>query len=284
MQELRGKVAVITGGASGIGRGFADRALEEGMKIVLADIEPGALDKAEKELQNAGAEVLAVRTDVSKADAVEDLAKRTLDKFGAVHLLFNNAGVASGGPIWQSTLKDWEWVLGVNLMGVVHGIRTFVPIMLQQNTEAHVVNTASMAGLLSTPGLGIYNVTKHGVVTLSETLALELAQAGAKIKVSVLCPGWINTRIHESSRNRPDELQNDNVPEPTPEAAARWEQMRQVIAAGLPTEQVADWVFEAIRSEKFYILTHPAWKPLIQVRMENILNERDPASGFGRAN
>ena len=177
MQELRDKVAVITGGASGIGRAFADRCLEEGVKMVLADIEQAALDKAAEELANAGADVLAVRTDVSKSGSVEDLAKRVLDRYGAVHLLFNNAGVASSGPVWQNTLADWEWVLGVNLMGVVHGIRTFVPIMLSQDADAHIVNTASMAGLLSTPGLGIYNVTKHGVVTLSETLALELQQA-----------------------------------------------------------------------------------------------------------
>ncbi len=281
MQELRGKVAVITGGASGIGRGFADRALEEGMKIVLADIEQSALDQAAHELQSAGAEVLAVPTDVSKVSDVEALAQRTLDKFGGVHLLFNNAGVASGGPIWQNTLADWEWVLGVNLMGVVHGIRTFVPIMLAQNSEAHIVNTASIAGLVSTPGLGVYNVTKHGVVTLSETLALELAQAGAKIKVSVLCPGWVNTRIMDSSRNRPAELQNAHEPPITPEATTRAEAMRQLVMSGIPPEQVADNVFDAIRNEKFYILTHPHWKPLIQARMENILNERSPASGFG---
>ncbi len=280
MQELRNKVAVITGGASGIGRAYADRALEEGMKIVVADIQPDALEQAERELKNAGADVLALRTDVSKSDQVEALAQRTLDAFGGVHVLFNNAGVGVGGPMWQNTLRDWEWILGVNLWGVIHGIRTFVPIMLAQAAEAHIVNTASMAGLLSTPGLGAYNVTKHGVVTLSETLALDLAAQGAQIKVSVLCPGWVKTRISDSSRNRPTELQN---PETAPAAdTISSDVVRQLVAGGIPAEQVADQVFEAIRSEKFYILTHPDWKPLIQRRTDNIINGRGPASGFGR--
>jgi NAD(P)-dependent dehydrogenase (short-subunit alcohol dehydrogenase family) len=279
MQELRNKVAVITGGASGIGRAFADRALEEGMKIVLADIEQGALDQAERALQKAGAEVLAVRTDVSKAQSVEDLAKRTLDTFGAVHLLFNNAGVG-GGSVSQGTLADWEWVMGVNLWGVIHGVRVFAPLMLQQNTEAHIVNTASMAGMIA-GGLGIYTVTKHAVVALSETLAGELQLQNAKVKVSVLCPGWVNTRIVDSGRNRPPELQNP-VGQVAPLAAnpAREEVVRQLVANGLKPEQVADLVFAAIREDKFYIFTHPEMKFLIQRRMENILNERNPAIGF----
>jgi len=285
MQELRDKVAVITGGASGIGRAFADRCLEEGVKMVLADIEQGALDKAAQELTNAGADVLAVHTDVSKSGSVEDLAKVVLDRYGAVHLLFNNAGVASSGPVWQNTLADWEWVLGVNLMGVVHGIRTFVPIMLSQNADAHIVNTASMAGLLSTPGLGIYNVTKHGVVTLSETLALELQQARARINVSVLCPGWVRTQIWDSGRNRPADLRNGLTQSASnvPAIDARTAQIPEAIATGLSPEQVADVVFDAIRRNRFYILTHPTWKPLIQQRMEHILNDRGPASGFGSA-
>jgi NAD(P)-dependent dehydrogenase (short-subunit alcohol dehydrogenase family) len=285
MQELRDKVAVITGGASGIGRALADRCLEEGVKIVLADIEQAALDKAAGELANAGADVLAVRTDVSKNGSVEDLAKRVLDRYGAVHLLFNNAGVASSGSVWQNTLADWEWVLGVNLMGVVHGIRTFVPIMLSQDADAHIVNTASMAGLLSTPGLGIYNVTKHGVVTLSETLALELQQARARINVSVLCPGWVKTQIWESSRNRPDDLRNGPTQPSSndPAVDASSAKIPEAIATGISPEQVADVVFDAIRRNRFYILTHPNWKPLIQQRMEHILNDRGPASGFGSA-
>lgn len=275
MQELRNKVAVITGGASGIGRALADRALEENMRIVLADVERDALDRAAGELQNAGAEVLAVRCDVSKPEAVDDLAKRTLDRFGAVHLLFNNAGVGSGGPIWEQSLDDWQWVLGVNLMGVVYGIHTFVPIMLAQNEPSHIVNTASMAGLVTSPGMGAYNVSKHGVVTLSETLALELAERHAPIKVSVLCPGWINTRIVEADRNRPGGPSGDD-------SSRMNAAIRRAIAHGLPAAQVADLVFAAVRSGKFYILTHPNWKPLILQRMQAILDEGEPANGMGR--
>jgi NAD(P)-dependent dehydrogenase (short-subunit alcohol dehydrogenase family) len=279
MQTFRDKVAVITGGASGIGRAVADRALEEGMRLVVADVEQSALDTTERELKQAGADVLAVRTDVSSAEQVEALAQRTLERFGAVHLLFNNAGVAVGGPIWEHTLRDWQWILGVNLWGVIHGVRTFVPLMLAQGGQAHIVNTASMAGLLSTPGLGAYNVTKHGVVTLSETLALDLAAQGANIKVSVLCPGWVKTRISDSARNRPPALQNTAAvqPDDRDDSVAR-----DLVAQGIAPEQVADLVFEAVHSEKFYILTHPTWKPLIQKRVENIVNERGPASGFGR--
>ncbi len=279
MQELRNKVAVITGGASGIGLACAERALEEGMRIVLADIQTDALAQAERELRDAGAEVLAVQTDVSKAEQVEALARRTLDTYGAVHVLFNNAGVAVAGPMWQNTLHDWEWIVGVNLWGVIHGIRSFVPLMLAQDTEAHIVNTASMAGLLSTPGLGAYNVTKHGVVTLSETLALDLAAQGARIKVSVLCPGWVRTRISDSERNRPPELQN--APEDAAPGGPGAEAVRQAVADGIAPEQVADLVFAAIRSEQFYILTHPDWKSLIQQRTDNILQGRGPASGYG---
>ena len=279
MQTFRDKVAVITGGASGIGRAVADRGLEEGMRLVVADVEQSALDTTERELKQAGADVLAVRTDVSSAEQVEALAQRTLERFGAVHLLFNNAGVAVGGPIWEHTLRDWQWILGVNLWGVIHGVRTFVPLMLAQGGEAHIVNTASMAGLLSTPGLGAYNVTKHGVVTLSETLALDLAAQGANIKVSVLCPGWVKTRISDSARNRPPALQNTAAVQPDDRGDSV---ARDLVAQGIAPEQVADLVFEAVRSEKFYILTHPTWKPLVQKRVENIVNERGPASGFGK--
>jgi NAD(P)-dependent dehydrogenase (short-subunit alcohol dehydrogenase family) len=180
---------------------------------------------------------------------------KTLAAYGAVHLLFNNAGVGAGSTVWESTLADWEWTLGVNLWGVIYGIHFFVPLMLEQNTECHIVNTASIAGLISGPGLGIYKVTKHGVVTLSETLYDELALRRAKIKVSVLCPGFINTRVMESARNRPAELQND------------------------PSEEkldAADKDFQAIRDEQFYILTHPELKGAIQTRMEDILLERNP--------
>ena len=277
MKEFQGKVAVVTGAASGIGRALAGKSAQEGMKVVLADIEEQALMQASQELKAAGASVLAVQTDVSKAGDVEALAQKAFDTYGAVHLLFNNAGVGAGAIIWESTLADWEWTLGVNLWGVIHGIRTFVPLMLGQQTEGHIVNTASIAGLTSGPGLGIYKVTKHGIVTLSETLYHELALRGAHIKVSVLCPGFVSTQILDSARNRPVQLQNDPTEERMgPESEAMLHFMRQAVQAGMPTHQVADIVFQAIRDETFYILTHPEWKEAIRVRMEDILQERNP--------
>src|ERR1044071_1599934 len=208
MKEFAGKVAVVTGAASGIGRGLAEACARERMKVVLADVDESALAQAERDLKDAGAEALAVRTDVSKAGDVEALARRTLEAFGAAHLLFNNAGVGAGTTVWESTLEDWQWVLGVNLWGVIHGVRTFVPLMLKQADECHIVNTASMAGLVSGPALGVYKVTKHGVVSLSETLQCELALMKSKVGVSVLCPAGVKTRVMESERNRPEELRN----------------------------------------------------------------------------
>ena len=278
MKEFKGKVAVVTGAASGIGRAIAERLAAEGMTLVLADIEEQALAKAEGELKAKGATALAVPTDVSKAGDVEALAKKTIDAFGAVHVVCNNAGVGPpGGPMWERTVADWQWVLGVNLWGVIHGIRTFIPIMRAQDTEGHIVNTASMAGLASAPWMGIYNVTKHAVVTLSETLYQELALMGVNVKVSVLCPAWVDTRLMDADRNRPAELQN-----PAQEAGGAQpdpirEVIRQLLATGLSPEQVAEDVFKAIRDEKLYILTHPEFKEAIRTRMENILEERNPA-------
>src|SRR5207248_8286700 len=221
MKDFQGKVAVVTGAASGIGRALAGKSMQEGMKVVLADVEESALKQAEDELKASGAEVLAVRTDVSKAGEVEALAQQAFATYGAVHLLCNNAGVGAGTTVWGSSLADWQWVLGVNLWGVIHGIHFFVPRMLAQGSEGHIVNTASAAGLISSPGLGIYKVAKHGVVTLSETLALELAARGAKLKASVLCPEWVNTRIMDAERNRPQGLRNAPAEQPVrPELVA----------------------------------------------------------------
>jgi NAD(P)-dependent dehydrogenase (short-subunit alcohol dehydrogenase family) len=274
MKEFKGKVAVVTGAASGIGRALAERSVQEGMKVVLADVEVEALAKTEADLKASGADVLAVPTDVSQARDVKALAEKTLEAFGAVHLLCNNAGVGSESAIWETTLEEWEWVMGVNLWGVIHGVRAFVPLMLAQNTDCHIVNTASLAGLISGPGLGVYKVTKHAVVSLSETLHHELAERGAKVRVSVLCPGVVNTRIMESARNRPG-----HVPPPAPPgpgSSMRWEALRQLMPAGMPPVQVADAVFAAVREERFYILTHPDGKEAIRTRMENIFQERDP--------
>lgn len=278
MKEFQDKVAVITGGASGIGRALAEKCIEEGMKVVLADIEEAALSRTVKELRARGADaLLAVQTDVSKAAAIEALAEQAYNSYGAVHLLFNNAGVGPGGPIWQNTVADWEWVLGVNLWGVIHGIHTFVPKMLEQSGEAYIVNTASMAGMITSPGLGAYCVSKFGVVALSEVLYKELALAGANVKVSVLCPGFIKTAIAESARNRQAEFK-DSEAEATPElvnteAGAR---LRQALEAGMQPRELANIVFEAIRNEQFYIFTHPEMNPTIQGRMEAILEGRNP--------
>jgi NAD(P)-dependent dehydrogenase (short-subunit alcohol dehydrogenase family) len=274
MREFKDKVAVITGAASGIGRALAERCVHEGMKAVLADVEVDALTTTEAALKATGAAVLAVVTDVSKAHDVEALAQRTLEAFGAVHLVCNNAGVGAGTSVWDSSLADWEWVLGVNLWGVIHSVRVFVPLMLAQETEGHIVNTASMAGLLTGPGLGVYRVSKHGVVALSETLYHELAQRGAKVKVSVLCPGPVNTRIIDSTRNRPGTLPAAGPL--SPEDVARREAICQAVRAGMSPTQVAEHVFNAIIADKFYILTHPDAKERVRIRMEDVLQERNP--------
>ena len=215
MKDFAGKVAVITGAGSGFGREFARIGASLGMRLVLADVQADALAAVVDELRERGVEVIGERVDVSKGDQVERLAQRTKEAFGKVHLLFNNAGVAAGGLVWESTEKDWQWTLGVNLWGVIHGVRCFVPMMLEQGDECHVVNTASVAGLLSTQLMGVYNVSKHGVVTLTETLYHDLRLANANIGVTLLCPAFVPTGIHASERNRPPELASDSEPTPS---------------------------------------------------------------------
>jgi NAD(P)-dependent dehydrogenase (short-subunit alcohol dehydrogenase family) len=274
MKDFQDKVAVVTGAASGIGRALAHRFARAGMRVVLADIESGALDEAAREVGSAGAATLAVRTDVSKAADVEALAAAALHRFGAVHVVCNNAGVAQSGLAWRHTLADWEWILGVNLWGVIHGVRVFTPILLSQGGEGHIVNTASLAGLFSGPGTAIYNVTKHAVVTLSETLFQELILLGSAVRVSVLCPGFVATRIMDAERNRPAALADRG--EPPPGFELQEAIGRQLLAAGSPPAMVADCVFAAIEAERFYVLPHPEWKDQIRLRMENILAERNP--------
>ena len=265
-------VAVITGAASGIGKGLAERFAAEGMKVVLADVEEEPLAKLEADLKAKGATVLAVRTDVSNAAAVENLAERTLDTFGAVHILCNNAGVVCSQPVWEHSLADWKWVLGVNLWGVIHGIRAFVPRMLAQGDACHIVNTASILGLVGGSGEGIYKVSKHGVVVLSETLADELAQKGANIQVHVLCPGWVRTGILDSDRNRPDALQNPAETEHPQETIIGGSRNTHAeMAAGLSPAEVAEHVYNAIQNGTFYIHTHPEHKAWIRERMARIL-------------
>jgi NAD(P)-dependent dehydrogenase (short-subunit alcohol dehydrogenase family) len=278
VQELRGKVAVITGAASGIGRAVAERCAGAGMKVVLADVEEPALAAAEGALRDAGADVVGVRTDVSQPDEVEALAGRAVERFGAVHLVHNNAGVAAGGLIWELPLADWRWVLSVNLWGVIHGVRTFVPLMLAQGEEGHVVNTASLAGLTSTPFLGPYSVSKHGVVTLSETLLKELAMQGAKVKVSVLCPGLVRTRIGESGRNRPAPLDDERHDDASAVDAMASGAFQQLIEGGMDPAAVADQVLDAVREERFWVLTHPELDQAIRSRADDILERRNPVA------
>ena len=275
MKEFKGKVAVITGGASGIGRAIADRCVQEGMKVVLADVEDASLSQAETELKASGATVLAVKTDVSKRSEVERLAERAFDAFGQVHLLVNNAGVAAGGPPWEATWNDWEWVIGVNLWGVIHGVKVFAPRMLAQNTECHIVNTSSAAGLVVGGGSAPYAVTKHAVVALSECVYTSLQQRNSPLKVSVLCPGMVKTNIVNVERNRPAELRNEPAPM-SPEMQAGQAAFKAIMEAAAPPGQVADAVFDAIRKEQFYILSNPEWMEVVQLRVEKLLRMENP--------
>jgi NAD(P)-dependent dehydrogenase (short-subunit alcohol dehydrogenase family) len=282
MKDFKDKVAVITGAASGIGLGIAKRCVHEGMRLVIADVEQTALDRAEKELSAMGGTVLPVLTDVSKLSQVETLAKKTVEAFGAVHLLCNNAGVSGReGSIWENSQADWEWVVGVNFWGVIHGLRVFIPVMLSQNTECHVVNTASTAGLLPYHPGATYHVTKHAVVALSEHLYRSLAEKGAKIKASVLCPGFVKTRILSSQRNFPLEYQAGPVATPiSPEAEeAAWNFLIKNGFKVLSPDEVADIVFTTIKEEKFYILTHPEFNEMVKRRMENIIQGQNPPLG-----
>lgn len=275
MKTFHDKVAVVTGAASGIGRAMAERFAAEGMRVVLADVEEPALGETSRALAARGAATLAVRTDVSRPGDVEALARAAYDRFGAVHVLCNNAGVAGDGfPVWEQTLESWRWVLGVNLWGVIHGIRTFVPRMLAQGGDGHVVNTASMAGHLSMPFLSSYNASKFAVVTISECLHHELQITGAPLRVSVLCPGFVRTRIIDAERNRPPELRDDAR---TSEAAQAFRTaVRGFVDTGTPPEVVAERVLDAIRAERFWIFPHPEMLESVRARMENVLAQENP--------
>ena len=276
MQELEGKVAVVTGAASGIGRALVDRFAAAGMRVVLADVEAEALEKAEAEVQATGAETLAVVTDVADRSSVVALAAAVVERFGGTHVLCNNAVSGGGGALWETTDRDWAWVLGVNLMGVVHGIQAFLPHMVERGEPGHVVNTSSVLGL-ATGGGSIYGVTKHAVTRLTEGLWYDLRAAGAPIGVSVLCPGMIATNIIGSARNRPAELRNEEAAA-TPEAAQRMQLVADLFAReGMPPSEVAELVDDAIRADRFYVLTHPeAEKETVRARLEAILDEQSP--------
>ena len=275
MKELRDKVAVVTGAASGIGRALAGAFAAEGMKIVLADVEAGALDDAAQAVAKTAPAVIAVPTDVSKAADVEALAAAAERAFGGVQLVCNNAGVALTGEAWENSLADWEWVLGVNLWGVIHGIRTFVPRLLAAKAEAHVVNTGSIAGLLSGPGMAVYGASKHGVVTISESLYYELQMLRAPIGVSVLCPAAVATRIMDAARNRPAGL-TDTALAPGDDAARR-DAAKASLAAGMAPDRVAACVVDAIRANRFWVLSHPEWREYVRVRLDDVLHDRNPS-------
>jgi NAD(P)-dependent dehydrogenase (short-subunit alcohol dehydrogenase family) len=280
MKGFKDKVAVITGAASGIGQGLAEKCAKEGMKVVIADINEKGLRRNERRLKRLGAEVLNIPTDVSKAADIEQLAQKTIETFGGVHLLFNNAGLAIPRLTWEYELKDWELVLGVNLWGVIYGIRTFIPIMIKQDTHCHIVNTSSIEGILSS-GIGgaTYGVAKHALVFLSERLALELEDNAPKIKVSVLCPAFVMTNIFVSAIDRLSEyVENvqdifEDIDEEKKEALDHFLEE----SPGLNPEQVADIVFQAIRDDQFYIFTHkqPIVRDMVKERLDGILNAFD---------
>ncbi len=284
MQEFAGRTAVVTGAGSGIGLELARRAAALGMNVVLADVQQDALDAAAAELAAGGAEVLACRVDTSRPDELERLAHEVRARFGAPHLVFNNAGVGAGGLIWEHSLRTWEWVIGVNLLGVAHGVRLFVPMMLEAAAanpafEGHVVNTASMAGLLNAPNMGVYNVSKHAVVSLSETLYHDLSLVTDRVRAHVLCPYFVPTGIKDSERNRPVELR-DEGPRTLSEQVAKAMADKAVSRGHLTAADLAERVFDAIRANCFYIYSHPHALNSLRTRFDDILAGRNPTDPF----
>lgn len=277
MKEFKNKVAVITGGASGIGKAIAERCSAEGMKVVIADIEESALKQFEKELSEKNSSVLSVVTDVSKLEDIKNLAEKTLDKFGSVHLLFNNAGVGTGGLISQQTMKDFKWVLDVNLWGVIYGMHVFLPIMKNQDKYCHIVNTSSAAGII--PGLGVYGITKFGVTALTEMFAAEFKNFNSKVKISVLYPGIVNTKIAENyNRNRPVELQNPEIavnPDILKELGELFNNFKALYSGpnAMSAKTVADIVFHAIENKTLFIFTDLASETAVKKRADAMLSD-----------
>jgi len=281
--DFKNKTAVLTGAGSGFGLECARIGAKLGMNLVLADVQQDALDRASAEMQALGAPVLAVQLDVSKADQVEALGQAVLARFGAPHLVFNNAGVGSGGLIWENSAADWEWVIGVNLMGVAHGLRVFTPMMLDaaKNDPAwrgHIVNTASMAGLLNAPNMGVYSASKHAVVSMSETLYQDLALVTDQISASVLCPFFVPTGISQSHRNRP---QDASTVKPTRSQLIGQAMSDKAVGSGkVSALDVAQKVFDAVASGQFYIYSHPKALASVQTRMEDVMLGRNPTDPF----
>ena len=271
MKDLKGKVAAVTGAASGLGRAMALAFADAGMHVALADVEEAKLEPVAAAIREKGGSCVSMRVDVSKAAEVEAFAERTVSELGAVHVVCNNAGVAVSGAVWENSEAEWQWILGVNLWGVVHGVRAFAPRLIAQN-EGHIVNTASVAGLISPPGMGAYCVSKHAVVTLSESLHQDLLERGCAVGVSVLCPAYVPTGIADSERNRPFTGTGKSQ-----QRIAKGAMLRKAVAAGkLSADDVARAVVAAVKENRFYILTHPAIKGAIRARMEDVLEERAP--------
>ncbi len=281
--DFKGKTAVLTGAGSGFGLECARIGAKLGMNLVLVDVQQDALDAATREMQAAGAQVLAFKLDVSSAEQMEAMGQAVLKRFGAPHLVFNNAGVGSGGLIWENSLKDWEWVMGVNVMGVVHGVRIFTPMMLEAAKKdpvwrGHIVNTASMAGLLNPPNMGVYNVSKHAVVSLSETLYQDLSLVTDQVGASVLCPFFVATGIGMSHRNRPAELRADKA---TKSQMIQQAMTGKAVDSGkVSAANVAQLVFDAVSKNQFYIYSHPKAIKSVQTRLEDVLQARNPTSPF----
>ena len=283
MKDFKGRTAVITGAASGFGLETSRIAAQLGMNVVMADVQADALELAAREVTGLGAQVLPYRLDVSKAEQVEALGAATRERFGAPHFVFNNAGVGGGGFLWEQSVKDWEWVLGVNLWGVIHGVRVFTPMMLEAAAadpgfEGHIVNTASMAGLLAPPNMGVYNVSKHAVVALSETMYQDLSLITDQIGASVLCPFFVSTGITRSERNRPADLAGSG---PTKSQRLGQAMTDRAVGSGKVTAaNVAQQVFDALREQRFYIYSHPRALGSVQSRMEDLLQPRNPSDPF----
>ncbi|MBA3058372.1 MAG: SDR family oxidoreductase [Gammaproteobacteria bacterium] len=281
--DFKNKTAVLTGAGSGFGLECARIGAKLGMNLVLADVQQDALDRASAEMQALGAPVLAIQLDVSKAAQVEALGQAVLARFGAPHLVFNNAGVGSGGLIWENSAADWEWVIGVNLMGVAHGLRVFTPMMLDAakndpTWRGHIVNTASMAGLLNAPNMGVYGASKHAVVSMSETLYQDLALVTDQISASVLCPYFVPTGISQSHRNRPQEVAGAK---PTRSQLIGQAMSDKAVGSGKVTAaEVAQKVFDAVATRQFYIYSHPKALASVQTRMEDVMLGRNPTDPF----
>ncbi len=273
MKDLKGKVAAVTGAASGLGRAMALAFAEEGMDLALADVDQTNLSSVEEEVRAKGVRAITLRVDVSQAEQVEAFRDHVVARLGGVHLVCNNAGVSPLGAVWENSVADWQWILGVNLWGVINGVRAFTPHLMAQD-QGHIVNTASVAGLISPPGSGAYNVTKHAVVALSESLHHDLRERKSAVGVSVLCPAYVPTRITESERSRPATLPIGNKSKVT---LAREAMLKKAVRSGkVSAEQVAQAVVAAVKKDRFYVLTHPRIKGAIQARMEDILEARAP--------